>query len=234
MPISLTKTLAEVGEFEGAVTIRILGAEDNEKAYTNIDDLIDYLDSVMTVPLGKKLDMPNLSKGVSDVIFSTKDMKAPMGAAVLLKVQPIPAEHRSKFLGGVAYVLNQLGIKTLNWEVHEHYGDVVIPIANWGSPKHQKTSRIYLTATTFEKIANLLGYNLTHAAIENKWFVHQFKVDDLRTRISDYFLEVEKALAPKPTKNILRFMEALFKLAHQALNYGYDTIEAFNSTLLGK
>lgn len=231
MPISLTETLAHAGEFEGAVTIRILGAEDNEKAFNNIEDLVDYLDSVITVPLGKKLDLPNLSKGVSDVIFSTKDMKAPMGYAVLLKVQPIPAEHRSKFLGGVSYVLNQLGVKTLGWEVHEHHGDIVIPIANWGSPKHQKTSRIYLTATTFEKIVNLIGYPMSHVAIENKWFSHKFDATDLKNRLTDLDYEMAHALAPKPTKNIRRFLDALLKLANQAINYGYETIEAFNSTL---
>lgn len=233
MPISLTETLAHAGEFEGAITIRVLGAEANEKAIDNIDDLIDYLDGAVTVPLGKKLDMPNLSKGVSDVIFSTKDMKSPKGCAVLLKLEKLPPQHRNKLVGGVSYLINQLGIKTLEWE-QSAYGDVIIPIANWGSAKHQKTSRIYLTATTFEKIVNQLGYPIHHAAIENKWFTHQFDVNDLRTRIADYFTEVEKALAPKPTKNIQRFMEALFKLAHQALTYGYDKIEAFNSTLLGK
>lgn len=230
MPISLTETLAHAGEFDGAITIRVLGAEDNEKAIDNIDDLVDYLDGAVTVPLGKKLDMPNLSKGVSDVIFSTKDMKAPMGCAVLLKTEKLPPQHRSKLVGGVSYLLNQLDIRTLDWE-QSSYGDVVIPIAKWGSAKHQKTSRVYLTSTTFEKIVNLLGYPIHHAAIENKWFSHQFDAKELQSKLSDWEHEVAHALAPKPTKNIQRFMEALFKLTNQALTYGYDKIEAFNSTL---
>jgi len=218
-----------IGEASGTITIGVAGHSVSFDMVT-MNDLAKAITKKVVDPIRNKLTVPEQVNFTHDPVLTDASAYHETSGNLNIFIGMFPDKWRPKVLGGVAYVIKQMRIKTEKWEtIGQGYADdkkfVRIPVTHLGV-NEDPAPTIQMFKDTLLKIKELLELGKEYDTNEDRSSL-VINTYDLEERLNTYEDLVTQDLAPHiplTNKKIRQYLQDLRKLVEWAKKHKYPVI----------